>query len=122
MTFSTGVLSSGRATTTTVGGRTSEESRRLARAIGVALADTTGEPLRGVVQAPLRTLGDLNVPGVLVEVGCLSDEASAEALLDPVQQGRIADGIARGISAFLNNEDPDTKPVVEDLGAMEPEA
>lgn len=120
-TIRTGSLLSGGSTTTTVGGEIADESRRLARAVGSTLAQSTGVPLRGVVQAPLRSLGDLGVPSVLIEVGCLSNEAAAQALLDPVYQGRIADGIVKGIQAFVANEDPTVPPAGGEDAAVEPE-
>ena len=115
ISFSTGALSGGRFTTTTIGADIAAESHRLARAVGTSLAEATGVPLRGVVEAPLRGLGDLSVPSIVVEVGCLSNEQAAQALLDPVYQGRIADGIVRGIQAFVSREDPSTTETAEVL-------
>lgn len=103
-TISTGGLLSGGVTTATIGEEVSAESRRLARAVGASLAKTTGAPLRGVIAAPIRTMDDLGVPSILVEVGCLS-APDAATLMDPVQQTRIAEGIANGINAFVARQE-----------------
>lgn len=92
----------------------SSESRRLAQAVGAALQASTGAPLRGVVKAPIRTLDELSVPSILVEVGCITNETTAQTLMDPVYQGRIARGIANGIEAFAARRE-----VVVDDGVTE---
>lgn len=47
-----------------------------------------------------------SVPSVLIECGFLSNPADERNLQDPAYQQRIADGIADGVLAFLQKEDP----------------
>lgn len=50
-----------------------------------------------------------DVPSVLIECGFLSNPEDERDLQDPAVQQRIADGIADGILAFLQKEDPSGK-------------
>ncbi len=113
LTITTGGLLSGGVTTATIGEDMSAESQRLAQAIGSALETSTGTPLRGVVQAPIRALQDVAVPSVLVEVGCMTGPNAAQTLADPVYQGRIVEGIAAGVNAFAANKAPDAPAPAE---------
>lgn len=47
-----------------------------------------------------------SVPSVLVECGFLSNPEDERLLQDPDYQQRVADGIAEGVMAFLQKEDP----------------
>ena len=47
-----------------------------------------------------------SVPSVLVECGFLSNPEDERHLMDPDFQQRLADGIADGVIAFLQKEDP----------------
>jgi N-acetylmuramoyl-L-alanine amidase len=108
-TITTGGLLSGGVTTATIGEELSNESRRLAQAVGSALEASTASPLRGVVKAPIRALDDVNVPSILVEVGCITGPNAASTLMDPVYQGKVAEGIANGIAAFVDRQEPQPK-------------
>ncbi len=76
------------------------ESLQLAREVQRAVAAATGAPDRGVHRQTLY-LRHTSLPTALVEVGYLSCPAERAKLLDPAYQEKIADGILRGILAFL---------------------
>ncbi|MGB9757085.1 MAG: N-acetylmuramoyl-L-alanine amidase family protein [Candidatus Bipolaricaulaceae bacterium] len=78
----------------------SAESARLAEALQRALVVATGAQDRGLRRQTLY-LRHTRLPAALVEVGYLSCPGEREKLLDPDYQGRIAEGIVRGILAYL---------------------
>jgi len=86
------------------------ESKRLAETIGTATATAAGVPLRGVVQVPLKLLGELQVPAIEIEVGCLSSAADAARLESDEHLARVATGIMNGITAYLSGETPAAVP------------
>jgi N-acetylmuramoyl-L-alanine amidase len=57
---------------------------------------------RGVKQAPFIVLTGANMPAVLSEISFLSNTSDESLLLEGSQRQRIADGLYRGISAYLD--------------------
>lgn len=78
------------------------ESAAIAQALAAALGRTTGAPVRGVGPAPVRLLSSVNVPAVMVEVGCLTHPQEAERLGTEEYQRRLAQGIVEGLAAYAN--------------------
>lgn len=79
------------------------QSGAVAYAIGETLVRTTSAALRGIQEAPCRLFGLVAMPGVLIEVGCLTNP-SEEALLEmDSYQTKMAEGIAAGLAAYLEN-------------------
>ncbi len=78
-------------------------SRRLAEELGRALAQAAGGPLRGVFPAEFFVLRYAKVPAVLVEVGFGDHPVEGRRLADPLYRERLAQGLFRGILAFLSN-------------------
>lgn len=76
------------------------ESLRLAQAMQKALVAATGAQDRGVHRQTLY-LSHTSLPAALVEVGYLSCPTERAKLIDPTYQEKIAEGIIRGILAFL---------------------
>ncbi len=76
------------------------ESVRLAEALQRAVVLATGAQDRGVRRQTLY-LRHTWLPAALVEVGYLSCPGERGKLLDPDYQERIAEGIVRGILAYL---------------------
>ncbi len=75
----------------------SGQSRAYAEAIAERLAAQSSAANRGLREMPLRLLGTASMPGVLIEVGFLTN-AAEEALLESANyRRRIAEGIAQGI-------------------------
>lgn len=76
------------------------ESRAAAKAVAEALrrADVAG---MGVRQANYRVLICTTCPGILVELGYLSNSRDAEMLADRAFQARLARAIADGIAEFF---------------------
>jgi N-acetylmuramoyl-L-alanine amidase len=57
---------------------------------------------RGVKQAPFIVLTGANMPAVLSEISFVSNASDETLLLEGGQRQRIADGLYRGISAYLD--------------------
>lgn len=83
------------------------ESRLLAAQIQDTLAErlqlvSRWERNRGVKQAPFIVLAGANMPAVLSEISFVSNANDETLLLEPLQRQRIADGLYRGIAAYLD--------------------
>jgi len=77
------------------------DSSRLAYAVHQKLIATTGATNRGVQQAPLYVLMGVQAPAILVEVGFISHPDEGKRLEDPQYQLAVAEAIAEGVKAFL---------------------
>jgi N-acetylmuramoyl-L-alanine amidase len=85
-----------------------EESKELAGDIQDTLSQrlqlvSRGERNRGVKKAPFVVLIGANMPSVLSEISFVSNPSDERLLRKPAQRQRIADGLYRGISAYLGN-------------------
>lgn len=78
-----------------------EERRRLATAIQSALVQALGRPDLGVREANFAVLRHSQVPAVLVEVAFISNPEEEQLLAREDFRQRAAEGIARGIMAYL---------------------
>lgn len=83
------------------------ESRRLAEEVQSALFDVSrrSDPSlsdRGVKGAPFVVLVATEMPGVLAEVSCLSNEEDARRLSSPAYRNEIAAAIFRGVSGYVD--------------------
>ena len=77
-------------------------SARAGRVIQKAVVQATAAADRGVVRrADLTGFNWANVPAVLVETGFLSNATEARRLRTASYQQRIAQGLARGVAAFV---------------------
>jgi len=86
-------------------------SRRLATGIQQALYRTLKEENqevvdRGVMTAPFVVLVATDMPAVLAEVSCLSNDREARLLAIPRYRQRIAEALFDGISAYAATVDP----------------
>jgi N-acetylmuramoyl-L-alanine amidase len=61
------------------------------------------ETNRGVKQAPFVVLTGARMPAVLSEISFVSNASDANLLLDAKQRERIAEGLYRGIAAYLDS-------------------
>lgn len=90
-----------------------DESRRLAESIQAELFRTVSlmNPViqdRGVKTAPFIVLMRTDMPAVLVEVSCLSNEEEVKLLTNPEYKDSIAHALRKGIRAYaskLNGSD-----------------
>jgi N-acetylmuramoyl-L-alanine amidase len=85
-----------------------EESKELAGDIQDTLSQrmqlvSHQERNRGVKKAPFVVLIGAKMPSVLSEISFVSNPNDERLLRKPVQRQRIADGLYRGISAYLEN-------------------
>jgi hypothetical protein len=55
-----------------------------------------------VKQAPLIVLTDANMPAVLSEISFVNNPSDENLLLESGQRQRVAEGLYRGIAAFLD--------------------
>ena len=82
------------------------ESRELASDIQTALSRrlqlvSRGERNRGVKRAPFAVLIGANMPSVLSEISFLSNPSDEGLLVEREQRQRIAEGLYRGVEAYL---------------------
>ncbi|MFP4500662.1 MAG: N-acetylmuramoyl-L-alanine amidase [Candidatus Hydrogenedentota bacterium] len=84
-------------------GRYYQKSLGVAEDVAQGLADTMGDewPAYAVHAAPLRLLGDLNMPAVLVETGFVTNAADARLLGEQRHRAAIARGVADGLKQAL---------------------
>jgi N-acetylmuramoyl-L-alanine amidase len=85
-----------------------EESKELATDIQDSLAHrlqlvSQNQKNRGVKKAPFVVLIGANMPSVLSEISFISNPADEKLLKKPDQRQRVAEGLFRGISAYLEN-------------------
>lgn len=84
------------------------ESKQLAVDLQNALSErlelvSRRETNRGVKQAPFVVLTGAKMPAVLSEISFVSNASDASLLLDGKQRQRIAEGLYRGIAAYLDS-------------------
>jgi N-acetylmuramoyl-L-alanine amidase len=84
------------------------ESKQLAAQIQDALSArlqlvSRGETNRGVKQAPFVVLTGATMPAVLSEISFVSNASDETLLLESAQRQRVAEGLYRGITAYLDN-------------------
>jgi N-acetylmuramoyl-L-alanine amidase/type II secretory pathway predicted ATPase ExeA len=84
------------------------ESKQLAVDLQTALSErlelvNRHETNRGVKQAPFVVLTGARMPAVLSEISFVSNASDANLLLDAKQRERIAEGLYRGIAAYLDS-------------------
>ena len=77
------------------------QSRYIGEAVAEALSETASSESRGVKSAPVRLLRQLPVPGLLIEVGFLTNPAEESLLATDNYRMTLAEGIAGGVSAAL---------------------
>lgn len=82
----------------------SAKSLALARSMSNAMSESTGLLPRGVRQAPCRMFTNLQTPGVLVEVGFITNPTEEQLLANPEHQQKLAQGIANGIIAYATGK------------------
>jgi N-acetylmuramoyl-L-alanine amidase len=85
-----------------------EESKEFADDVQTALTQklqlvSHNEKNRGVKKAPFIVLIGANMPSVLSEISFVSNPSDEKLLRKPDQRQRIADGLYRGISAYLDS-------------------
>jgi N-acetylmuramoyl-L-alanine amidase len=83
------------------------ESRQLAGDIQNALSQSLQlvsprETNRGVKQAPFIVLADANMPAVLSEISFVNNPSDENLLFESAQRQRVAEGLYRGVAAFLD--------------------
>lgn len=89
-----------------------DESRQLAQAVQgdlfAALRTVTPQLRnRGVKTAPFVVLVSSEMPAILVEVSCLSNEEEARQLAKPYYRQFIAEALANGIRSYATSLEPD---------------
>jgi N-acetylmuramoyl-L-alanine amidase len=92
------------------------QSREIAAAVGDAIESSEVISLRGVYEAPCQLLSAAAVPGLLVEVGCITNPADAALLTDPAALQQIAAQIAEGVANYLGGR----KTAAKEIQPVEP--
>ncbi|MCC6796876.1 MAG: N-acetylmuramoyl-L-alanine amidase [Candidatus Hydrogenedentes bacterium] len=83
---------------------TAAKSLALARSMSNAMSESTGLMPRGVRQVPCRIFTGLQMPGVLVEVGFITNPTEEQLIANPEHQQKLAQGIANGIIAYATGK------------------
>jgi N-acetylmuramoyl-L-alanine amidase len=91
-----------------------DESRRLAGEVQKSLFSGLREANgaledRGVKSAPLAVLIGTEMPGILVEVSCVSNEEEARLLSRADYRQRIASSIFQGLRSYMGTREPAPK-------------
>jgi N-acetylmuramoyl-L-alanine amidase len=76
-------------------------SRHVGSLVAEGLAQATSAENRGIHAVDCNVLKELPMPGVLVEVGCLTNASEEELLQTEAYQARLAEGILAGLRPFL---------------------
>jgi N-acetylmuramoyl-L-alanine amidase len=74
-------------------------SKGLAEAIAGTVPGRVETPFRGIRPAPLRLYRETGLPGVLVEMGCLTNPAEESLMKTESYQRLMAQGLAEGLRA-----------------------
>ncbi|SHI69450.1 N-acetylmuramoyl-L-alanine amidase family protein [Propionispora hippei] len=81
----------------------SNKSPDLARAVQTALIKTTGAVDKGISPATFYVLRNTTMPGVLVEMGFVTNEQESVQLKNDAYRGKVAQGVFNGIAAYFAN-------------------
>ena len=89
-----------------------QESRQLAAAVQTALYESVkqindGVTNRGVKTAPFGLLMRAEMPSVLAEVSCVSNESEARLLLTQSYRQFLAEALFKGIQAYSARFEPE---------------
>ncbi|HWM89131.1 MAG TPA: N-acetylmuramoyl-L-alanine amidase [Thermoanaerobaculia bacterium] len=99
-----------------------DKSRKLAETVQTSLFRSLGKVNpgledRGVKAAPFIVLLSTEMPAILAEVSCLSNEEEAQLLTKPLYRQYIAEALAAGIRSYADNvEGKPGKPDGEKAG------
>ena len=85
-----------------------DKSRRLAEVVQGSLFESLGKvnpeiENRGVKAAPFIVLLSTEMPAILAEVSCLSNEGEAQLLTKPLYRQYIAEALSKGIRAYAGD-------------------
>jgi N-acetylmuramoyl-L-alanine amidase/type II secretory pathway predicted ATPase ExeA len=103
------------------------ESRQLAVDIQNALSQRLQlvsrlEANRGVKQAPFIVLTGANMPAVLSEISFVSNASDESLLLEGTQRQRVAEGLYRGVAAYLDSMQTAPRPNLKLVSEYRPAA
>lgn len=79
-------------------------SKKLAYAIQYSLVKALGPNRRRPKAGDFRVINDTRMPGVMIEIGFLSNPDEAERLNDSNYRDRIAEAVYHGILAYFTNQ------------------
>jgi N-acetylmuramoyl-L-alanine amidase len=95
-------------------------SSLLAEMVQDELAEVHPGPNRGVKQGPLAVITNAIMPGVLIEIGFVSNPAEEQLLVDAGFQEEVAEAVAAAVDRFLERYPPganaDAQPTSPDGG------
>lgn len=80
----------------------------IARSISDALVEATGTGSRVARKARLSLFRELEMPGILIELGFLTNQADAALLVDDAYQQKLAEGIAAGLTPYVKTRAAET--------------
>jgi N-acetylmuramoyl-L-alanine amidase len=86
--------------------RLARESKLLAEALARSLTTATSAPLRGIHAVPSPLFDHLPMPGLILEVGVLTNQTEEAVLKDSAFQERLIQGIVEGVRQYLGQTAP----------------
>lgn len=95
----------------------SKQSEEISLSIARSLTSTTSATVDRIQSAPCTLLTESAMPGVLIEIGYLTNATEESLLRSRSYQERIAQGIASGIATYLSQHDNERRPVAARSGS-----
>jgi N-acetylmuramoyl-L-alanine amidase len=81
--------------------RRTAKSKAIAQALETAMVKAADSRARGTHEAPIRQFNSLSMPGVLIELGCLTNTGEEALLQTEAYRNKLAKAIASGIDAYI---------------------
>jgi len=98
------------------GRREPERAAAFSEAIRDGIRGETGAPFRGMHEASCRVWRDLPMPGLLVELGCVTHPEEEARLQDGAFRAQLARGLAKGLrAAAVAAAETSSAPVLDPL-------
>ena len=88
------------------GGRYAERSREVAGAVAAGIEEATGRRPGGIYQLGCHVVEEAAMPGLMIEVGMLTNPEEESLLGSADYQAKLASGIAAGIKKYTETTQP----------------
>lgn len=95
------------------GHRYAGQSLNIAREVGRTVEESTGVACGGIYQVDCQVVQDVAMPGLMVEVGMLTNPEEEKLLATTDYQSKVAAGIANGVAEYIksrNSSKSESKP------------
>jgi N-acetylmuramoyl-L-alanine amidase len=83
------------------GAQYADRSRALAAAVAAGIAEATGRGSGGIYQSSCHVVREAAMPGLMIEIGMLTNPEEGRLLASEDYQAKLAGGIAAGIKKYM---------------------